>query len=378
MNLLINVSNLYVGGGVQVALSFINELKEIKTPHQYHIFLSQAIDKQLDQKSFPDNFTFYLIEKSPALLKTRKQIVARLDALEERIQPDIIFSVFGPSYWKPKAKHVMGFAVPWVLQKDSVAYDELSFLKRIKMRMWVEYVAYYAKRDASHYIIETEDGKKRMSKMLGLAEDNISVVGNSYSSIFDDQAYLDETKLKYIHLPKKEEDEFRLLLISHNHPHKNLKIINQVIPLLGNANVKFVLTIDKKSYKTLFPNKPKQVMNLGPVEHTSCPSLYKQCDAMFLPTLLEVFSSAYPEAMKMEKPILTSNYPFAIDICQEAALYFNPLNPKDIAEKIGMLVKNKKLQRELIEKGKQRLKTFETARSRAEKYLEICQRIING
>ncbi len=378
MNLLINTSNLYLGGGLQVALSFINELKEMNTSNDYHIFLSQAIDKQLDKKNFSDNFHFYLIERSPASLKTRKQIVARLNALEEQIQPDIVFSVFGPSYWKPKAKHVMGFAVPWVLQKDSVAYDELSFLKRIKMRMWVEYVAYYAKRDASHYIIETEDGKNRMSKVLGIAEDNISVVGNSYSSIFNEPAYLDETNSEYIQLPEKEEEEFRLLLISHNHPNKNLKIINKVIPLLKDFNIKFVLTVDMKSYKTLFPNKPKQVIHLGPVKQTACPSLYKQCDAMFLPTLLEVFSAAYPEAMKMEKPILTSNYSFAIDICRDAALYFDPLDPKDIAEKIKRLVGDKALQQELVKKGNKRVKEFETARSRAEKYLEICQRIVNG
>ena len=378
MILLINTSTLYVGGGLQVALSFINELKEMNTSHDYHVFLSQAIDKQLDQKSFSDNFHFYLIDRSPASLKTRKKIIARLDRLEEQIQPDIVFSVFGPSYWKPKAKHVMGFAVPWVLQKDSLAYDELSFLKRIKMRMWVEYVSYYTKRDASHYIIETEDGKNRMSKVLGIAEDNISVVGNSYSSIFNEASYLNNTNAEYINLPKKAEDEFRLLLISHNHAHKNLKIINQVIPLLSDTNIKFVLTVDDESYKTLFPNRPRQVMNLGPVSQKACPSLYSQCDAMFLPTLLEVFSAAYPEAMKMEKPILTSNYSFATDICQDVALYFDPLDPKDIAEKIKKLIIDKVLYQELIERGKERVKEFETARTRAEKYVTLCEKIVKS
>jgi len=375
MKILINTSNLYVGGGLQVALSFINELKELNIDHEYHIFLSGAIDKQIDQKSFPANFFFYLIEKSPASLKTRKQIVAKLDTLEEQIKPDIVFSVFGPSYWKPKAKHIMGFAVPWVLQKDSVAYDELSFLKRIKMSMWVKYVAYYAKRDASHYIIETEDGKDRLSKVLGINKENISVVGNSYSAIFNDPQYLSKDNPNYMQLPVKEEDEFRLLLISHNHPHKNLKIINQVIPLLENYNIKFVLTVDKESNSSLFPNRPKQVLNLGPVNQKACPSLYKQCDAMFLPTLLEVFSAAYPEAMKMEKPILTSNYSFATDVCQDAALYFDPLDPKDIAEKIKKLVDDEALKSELVEKGKERVKEFETARSRAEKYIVICEKI---
>ncbi len=376
MKIVINTSNLYVGGGLQVALSFINELKDMNTPHNYHIFLSKAINKQLDKNSFPNNFTFYLIEKSPASLTTRKKILFYLNSLEKQIEPDIVFSVFGPTYWKPKSKHIMGFAVPWVLQKDSIAYSELSFFKRLKMRMWVKYISYYVKRDASYYVIETEDGKNRMSKALDIAKENITVVGNSYSSIFNDIKYLDEQNPNYLHLPRKEQDEFRLLLISHNHPHKNIKIINKIIPLLNNINIKFVLTIDENSYNSLFPDKPEQVINLGPVSQKACPSLYAQCDIMFLPTLLEVFSAAYPEAMKMQKPILTSNYSFAKDVCRDAAIYFNPLEPKDIAEKIKKIISNKLLYQELIERGKERLKEFETARTRAEKYIALCEKIV--
>ena len=377
MKLIINCSNLYVGGGVQVSLSFINELKKINKAHEYHIFLSKAIDKQLEKKLFPDNIYFYLIEKSPATLKTRKQIVAQLDTLEKQIKPDVVFSVFGPSYWKPKAKHVMGFANACVLQKNSVDYDEFSFLKRMKKWLRAEYGSYYVKRDATHYIIETEDGKSRLSNVLKLPKSNISVVGNSYSDIFEDEAYLNESHPGYIQLPKKEDDEFRLLLVSHNYPQKNLKIIGQVLPLLRNMNLKFVLTIDEKSYNSLFPTKPKQVLNLGPISQKACPSLYAQCDALFLPTLLEVFSASYPEAMKMEKPILTSNYSFTTDVCQDAALYFDPLDPKNIAKKIKYFIEHEALQKELIVKGKKRVKEFETARFRAEKYIELCENIRN-
>lgn len=376
MKLLINTSNLYVGGGVQVALSFINELKELKDDNEYFIFLSQSINKQINFQKFSKKIKFYLIEKSPASLATRKKVTNQLTILESQIKPDIVFSIFGPTYWKPKAKHVMGFAVPWVLQKKSVAYAELSFLKYLKMRLWVEYVSYYTKRDASHYIIETEDGKNKLANALSIKKEKIFVVGNSYSAVFNDPQYLSKNSPDYIQLPPKKGTEFRLLLISHNHPNKNLKIINQVIPLLEKHNVKFVLTIDEVSFDLLFPNKPKQVLNLGPVTQKSCPSLYEQCDAMFLPTLLETFSASYPEAMKMKVPILTSNYSFAKDVCHKAALYFDPLNPRDIVDKIKTLISSKTLQKSLITKGIEQLKNFETAKSRAEKYIAISKNLI--
>lgn len=52
MKIIINTSNLYVGGGVQVALSFISELKIMNFKNEYHIFLSQAVDKQINQDTF--------------------------------------------------------------------------------------------------------------------------------------------------------------------------------------------------------------------------------------------------------------------------------------------------------------------------------------
>ena len=376
MKILINTSNLYVGGGLQVALSFINELKDLNTHNEYYIFLSQATNKQIDQKEFTGNFYFYLIEKSPASLKTRKTIVAKLNSLEEHIKPDIVFSVFGPSYWKPKAKHLLGFADGWFYNPESVAYNRLPLLKRIKMRLHVKYKSYYLKRDADYYVLETLDAKNKFSKVIDIDKSKTFVVGNTYSSIFDEDECIQSNYEYFINLPKKQDNEFRLIYITHNHPNKNLTSINKILPLLDGFNINFFLTLDDVSYRTLFPVLTKNVINLGPIPQKSCPSVYKQCDALFAPTLLETFSAAYPEAMKMGKPILTSNYSFAKDVCQDAALYFDPLDPKDMIKKIKMLVRDKALLNKLAEKGRKRVKKFESARTRAEKYIAICENLV--
>jgi len=110
MNIIINTSNLYVGGGVQVALSFINELNNINAKNNYHIFISKTIKDQIDQHIFSNKFKFYFIPKSPSHLVERLKTVKFLSSLEREIIPDVVFTVFGPSYWKPKVPHIMGFA----------------------------------------------------------------------------------------------------------------------------------------------------------------------------------------------------------------------------------------------------------------------------
>ena len=110
---------------------------------------------------------------------------------------------------------------------------------------------------------------------------------------------------------------------------------------------------------------------LGKVSINQCPDLYSQSDFLFLPTLLECFSASYCEAMVMQKPILTSDLPFAKSICNNAAFYFDPLDENDIANAIVHLSYDKKVQEDLIKNGLEQLKTFDTAKQRAEKYLNI-------
>jgi len=376
MKIIINLSNLYYGGGLQVAISFLNELRFIEADNEYNIFLSKPIDSQIEKKIFPENFKFFFIPKSAAYLLTRFIITKKLTELENYINPDIVITLFGPSYWKSKAKNLMGFADPWVLNYNSVAYKELKFFQRIKRRLLNIYKIYYLKRETEYFVIETNIAKSKLINLLNISDNKVFVVGNCNSHFFNDKELLNDNNENFINLPKKEINEFRLLLISHNYPHKNLKIIRDVIPLIKSYNIKFILTIDSKDFDNLFYGLNDYIINLGPVNVKSAPSIYSQCDALFLPTLLEVFSASYPEAMKMNLPILTSNYSFAKDVCKDAALYFDPLDPKDIADKIKELINNKRLNKFLIENGNKRIQKFENAKSRAKKYLEICKMLI--
>ncbi|PLX67333.1 MAG: hypothetical protein C0602_10430 [Denitrovibrio sp.] len=375
MKIIINTSTLYFGGGVQVALSFINEIKDIPG-NEYHVLLSQEIDRQLDSSMFPDNFYFYLIETSPAKFITRKKIIRQLDEIEEKVNPDAVFTVFGPSYWKPKSIHLLGFADGWVYNPTSIAFDRLSFFKKIRIRLLIKYKLYHLRTDADYYVLETNDASDKLRNIMKEAKDRFFVVGNTVSQVFDNKVYADKDNEFYIKLPEKKYDEFRLLYIAHNHPAKNLTLLNDVLKRLSGYNLKIILTIDEESYGKIFDDEVKlNVINVGSVPQLSCPSLYEQADAVISTTLLETFSAVYPEAMKMKKPLLSSDFSFARDICGESAVYFDALNPEDTVDKIIMLMTNKSLQEKLVQEVEKQLKTFETPNSRANKYLNILNKI---
>src|ERR1035437_649121 len=339
MKLIINLSNLHGGGGVQVGYSFIQECVNFRE-HEYHVFLCHVLKRQIDATKFPDNFYFYDFPISPSPFLSGWKIIKRLKKLEKKIQPECVFSIFGPTYWTPKAPHLMGYAIPHFLYPESQFFNEINFKERQKLSLMKIIKRFYFLQNANYYHVETEDAKLRLAKFLNCSSDIIYTVSNTYNSSFDK---VSNTLIEM--LPLKEDGEFRFVCISAYYSHKNLEILNKVVLLLvkkRRLKVRFILTIDNNIFESKFSEIAKQqIINIGPIPIEECPQLYNECDAMFLPTLLECFSANYPEAMKMQKPILTSNLSFAIDVCADAAIYFDPLDEVDIVKSIIRLIDNK-------------------------------------
>lgn len=373
MKLIINTSTHSSTGVCQVAVSFLNECKNF-TSNEYHVFLSSTVENEIDKKSFPANFYFYSF---PHPLYGVKGFLARkkLRKLEKAISPDCTFSVFGPSYWTPLSPHLMGYAHPHYVYPDSPIFDKMSFLNKIKVDLLKTFHMYFLKRNGKYYVSETVDVSQRLVKLLDYNKDHVYTVSNTYNNYFDQKT---STVPKL--LPKKNEGEFRLLSLCSLSPHKNLTILNKVIPLLNeqvpNHTIKFVLTIDSELYEKHFEGDVKKsIINLGRIPIADCPQLYTECDALFLPTLLECFSANYPEAMKMKRPIITSDLSFATGVCGDAALYFDPLDEKGIVASIEKIYDDPNLRNKLIAQGEKQLESFLTSKERTEKYLNICKNI---
>ncbi|MBW9276331.1 MULTISPECIES: glycosyltransferase [Bacteroides] len=368
MKLIINASLAYGGGGLQVALSFINECLYIRG-NQYYVFASRNVVSQLDKSIFPDNFIFYDI---PPLKFYQYNFY--LSQLEKKILPDVVFSIFGPVYWKPSVPHIMGYAIPHYIYKDSPYWDIISIKERLKMKIKEFFHMYFLKRDASAFICETDDVQTRLALLF--PEKKCYKVSNTYSSFFEKKVLCRD----FIEL--KDTSKFRFLTVSRYYPHKNLEIIRLIVDKLRENDIKdiqFVLTISPSDYEKIFGiDYVEEVKNVGPVIASECPSLYNDCDAVFLPSLLECFSANYPEAMIMKKPILTSDLPFARTVCGNAALYFTPLNVMDAVDKILLIYHDDDCVRNLLLFSELKLREFPLPCERAHLYLEICEKERKG
>ena len=75
---------------------------------------------------------------------------------------------------------------------------------------------------------------------------------------------------------------------------------------------------------------------------------YNKAMALLFPiSWSEPFGLVMIEAMACGAPILSSNIEPMPEICQDATIYFDPFNPRDIAEKIQAVLKNNNLLQDL-------------------------------
>ncbi|MBL7718281.1 MAG: glycosyltransferase [Flavipsychrobacter sp.] len=374
MKLILNATNLKLGGALQVTCSVLEQLKKFPG-NEYHVFLSPQLAGYVSLEQFPSNFFFYNFNSNPtSSIINLFTFSKKLDKLEMQIKPDFVLSMFGPAVWKPKAPHLVGFANGMFLYSRS----------RFVRETWLEHPikrAYYMlrryillgelKREATLLWTETEYAKKHIHTATKIPREKIHIITNTYDIRFENAAALVDGRDK---LPT---EPYKFLYLTADYPHKNLNIFNELLPLIKEQNIKcqFFVTLPEDIFRKRFPEHQNSQLlkNLGPLAPEQCPEAYANVDALFFPSLVETFSSNYPEAMIMKRPIITSDLDFAHFICGDAALYFDPYSALSIIDSIKLLINNQPLQERMVKAGLKRLVNFDSAYSRTEKLLNIMQ-----
>ena len=338
--------------------------------HDFVVVLSRCLKSTGARISeFPNvKVIFYDMPKNVAGVLTGRN--GFLDDLVVGEKVDAVLTIFGPSLWIPKVLHVSGFARAQCLLHDSPFYTTMNkkelFLAYIRQKVWMWAFC----RCADVYFTENEYISTLLSRAIG--GKYVYTITNYYNQIYDETSRWTRT----IRLPFF--DGVTLLTITANYPHKNLRILPPTISYLHNKypgfKFRFVLTVTEAEFAEAGGDIVDDIVFLGKVSLTECPNLYEQCDIVFSSTLMECFSAVYPEAMRMKKPIITTDLPVIRTLCGEAALYYDALSPESFGDAIYRLSMNTKLQDDLVERGGSQLGRYDTSEMRAKKLIGIVEK----
>jgi glycosyltransferase involved in cell wall biosynthesis len=119
----------------------------------------------------------------------------------------------------------------------------------------------------------------------------------------------------------------------------------------------------------------ERVRLLGFIDDAQLARLYQSASVFLFPSLEEGFGIPLLEAMAAGVPIVTSKVSSMPEVGGEAALYVDPHDPADIAQKVAQAVEDSVLRAGLAQKGLARASEF-TWRRTAEATLAVYDEIL--
>jgi len=174
---------------------------------------------------------------------------------------------------------------------------------------------------------------------------------------FHNKEMLNKVKMKY-DLP-----ESYLLFVGRLNARKNIETLIKSLHLLNDKSISLVIVGNKNwKFHTLnhLINKElgSRIFFTGEVTDDELSKIYAMAKIFCFPSFAEGFGLPPLEAMASGIPAIVSNTTSMPEVCGKAALYVDPNNSKDIAEKITTLLENRIIYEQKIKEGLEWAKNY--------------------
>lgn len=154
-----------------------------------------------------------------------------------------------------------------------------------------------------------------------------------------------------------------LLYVGNAYPHKNL---NKLLDAIKLVDTKLIIVSPRDVFADRLKEEiqkrglDKKVELKGYLEPQELAKLFQKASAYVFPSLSEGFGIPGLNAMASGIPVVSSNIPVLKEIYGEAAVYFDPNNPEDIASKTMSVLGqgDPKLRTDIVNKGIAQVKKY--------------------
>lgn len=369
-SVLVDLSNLVVGGGVQVGASFLDELGRLaddpearaRWPWLCDVVVEASDVVVANATSTQPGLVVRVVDGRPA---------ARLRRRPGRPDFDVCFTVFGPDYGPRRARtRIVGFADVTSL------FPELAVIRgrRARLRHLVRArVSRRLFRSANLIVAESSFVTLALNERWGIPAPRLRVVPNVLNRVFHE-----ESRQVALHVDFPEGPVFAFP--TRPYPHKNLAVLGAASRVLRDQldrSVRFALTLTDDEWQRLDPATRAVSYNVGPLVVGQMPALYAACAGVVFPSLNECFSVTPLEAMMAGRPLLASDRPFVREVAGEAAWYFEPTDPSSLARVLAEVLHDADGRGHRVDVGKRIAVGWPTAADRAAAYLAIIDEALN-
>jgi glycosyltransferase involved in cell wall biosynthesis len=145
-----------------------------------------------------------------------------------------------------------------------------------------------------------------------------------------------------------------LLAVGSHSKGKNLAALALALDVLGPAAPPCVVV--GSAFQGIFRDAqvPAQVIPLGPISDAELKALYMHASCLVMPSFYEGFGIPPLEAMAHGCPVVASTAKALREVCGDAALYFDPHNPSELAGQLRLVLSDAALRSRLSAAGRTR------------------------
>lgn len=347
-------------GSAEYCFELLINLYNLDKKNDYIIYLPQNPTADLPKER---NNWHYRVVKPRRLWML---LGLSLEFLLKRSMPDVFFS---PTHYLPlitPAKSAIS-----ILDVSYLKFPEL--FKAADLRQLTYWSGYSAKKAKRIFTI-SKSSKDDIIKAYGVSRDKVVVTypgirkmsnASSVSLRADRDRRLDMEEIK----EKYGVGGNYVLFVGTLQPRKNIARLIEAFSRISNSsfiiNPFSLIILGKKGWMwEEILEAPKKfgvedrVKFLDNVTDEDLPSFYKNAACFVLPSLYEGFGLPILEAMQNGCPVLASNASSMPEAGGDAAVYFDPEDAGDIAEKINKVLSDEKLRESMIKKGLEQVKKF--------------------
>jgi len=350
--------------------NLIKNLLELDSENQY-VFLMTREDKEDFEKN-------HFLNKNIEIVETE---IEHYSLAEQTKLPKILDSL-KCDFW-----HFLNFNVPVSFKgKFIVTIHDLTLFyypgrsrKSFLHKLAYKYIFGQACKNAQTIVAVSNSTKKDIIDVFKTKEDKIKVVFEAA----DDKTFqnIDKRELDNINKQYNLGDSSLILYVGQWRPHKNLtglieafnlirKDLNAKLAIVGKIDPAFpevTEAIDKSPYL-------RDIIKSGFINDKTLAAFYARANVFVFPSFYEGFGLPGLEAMAAGLPVVSANQTSLPEIYGQAAVYFNPSDPQDMAQKITSVLEDESLRTDLIQKGFEQTKKF-SWRKTAEEMLKLYQTI---
>lgn len=325
----------------------VENLQKIDKKNHYFIFLGQSNWSYLKLKA--KNFTKVLAD-------------VQWYSLEEQLKMPAIYRS-----QKLDILHVPHFNVPIMYRKRFIVTihdlihhhfaQESTTTKNILVyklkRLFYKLTIKNAINKSQVIIAPSNFVKQEITTTFNIPQSKIKVIYEA-----GEEEYQIGTENKADFLKKYKIQRPFIMYVGNAYPHKNLENLFQAMKIMKNKNKLNLVVVTARSVfaKRLKDSVDKMQLGncitlTGYIPSQELKIILKQAQAYVFPTLSEGFGIPAINAMLSGIPAIVSDIPVLKEVYKDAAVYFDPKDPKDIAGKIEKVLGSPSLKEEKIKLG---------------------------